>query len=477
MQRHRPTLVVVAAPVWGHLCPILELGRRLEAGGYRVHHLAMSGFRRLVSPELCSDVTDLASEDASKDASHVRAARDHAPSPPPVGPFWTRVAGWMNPVSKLMPVLSALRAGALDSTLARLQPCAMLVDSLLPEFALAAHRLGIPVATLYTDLALPREPDLPPTNTAIVPAATLPARLRSRIAWTSLGARRQFVQAAATWIGVDYYREFSRFAATCGYDPRHLSFTSEDMRPRLRTTPEFVLCGESFDFPSAGVHPHRHYLGPCVRLDGEEGDQPFPWGWLQDDRSLVYCSLGTLFEEKLRLDQATRFFNGIVHALAQRPGLQGVVRIGSRIRPEQVPGASNVQVVAQAPQLSLLRRAKLMIGHGGLGSIKECILSAVPMLVFPIAYDQPGNAARIAYHRLGLVGDIHRAPANAIGAAIDEILEAPHRARGLPALSRAFQDDNGMDSLRPLLDWLDEPVGRQVGRLDDLRSSQPVVRN
>jgi zeaxanthin glucosyltransferase len=451
MHRSRPTLLIVAAPVWGHLCPILELGRRLQTNGHRVHHLAMTGFRRLVSRELCSDVTDLGAEEPPDPGLHTS---------PPARARLGRIARRLNPLTKLMPALAALRAGALDSTLEDLQPCGMLVDSLLPEFALAAHRLHIPVATLYTDLALPREPEIPPTNTTIVPGPTLSARLRSRHAWTKLLARKRFVQAASRWVGVDYYREFSSYAASCGYDPQQLTFTSEDMRPRLRATPEFVLCGRSFDFPAAGVPPQRHYLGPCVQMDRDESDQPFPWNWLQRDRSLVYCSLGTLFEEKLPLAQAARFYNNVVRALAKRPWLQGVVRIGSQLAAQQVPGAANVKVVAQAPQVSLLKVAKLMIGHGGLGSVKECILAAVPMLVFPIAYDQPGNAARIAQHRLGLVGNIHHAPAEAIGAAMDAIIHRSHHARGLAALSRAFRDDNGAASLAPLLDWLGQPVGQ-----------------
>lgn len=37
----------------------------------------------------------------------------------------------------------------------------------------------------------------------------------------------------------------------------------------------------------------------------------------------------------------------------------------------------------------------------GLGTLKECILSAVPVLVIPLDLDQPSNAARIEHHGLG----------------------------------------------------------------------------
>ena len=57
-----------------------------------------------------------------------------------------------------------------------------------------------------------------------------------------------------------------------------------------------------------------------------------------------------------------------------------------------------------------------MITHGGLGTIKECILLGVPMVVFPLMRDQPFNAARVAYHGIGLRGDTsHPSVENVLG--------------------------------------------------------------
>jgi len=62
-----------------------------------------------------------------------------------------------------------------------------------------------------------------------------------------------------------------------------------------------------------------------------------------------------------------------------------------------------------------------MITHGGLGSIKECIFNGVPMLVFPLFSDQPDNAQRIVYHRLGLTGDFATISAPQIKALVQQI--------------------------------------------------------
>ena len=47
-----------------------------------------------------------------------------------------------------------------------------------------------------------------------------------------------------------------------------------------------------------------------------------------------------------------------------------------------------------------------MVTHGGMNSIVECIYRQVPMLAYPLnrCWDQPGNAARIVFHGLGMRG-------------------------------------------------------------------------
>ncbi|WLT39734.1 hypothetical protein NON20_10065 [Synechocystis sp. B12] len=64
-----------------------------------------------------------------------------------------------------------------------------------------------------------------------------------------------------------------------------------------------------------------------------------------------------------------------------------------------LPG--NPLVVNYAPQLELLQRTALTITHAGLNTTLECLNNAVPMVAIPIANDQPGVAARIAWAGVG----------------------------------------------------------------------------
>ncbi|RIB07052.1 Glycosyltransferase Family 1 protein, partial [Gigaspora rosea] len=57
----------------------------------------------------------------------------------------------------------------------------------------------------------------------------------------------------------------------------------------------------------------------------------------------------------------------------------------------------HVYITKFAPQFAILshENTKLFLSHGGISSSHESIYTATPMLVLPIAYDQPGNAERL----------------------------------------------------------------------------------
>ena len=81
------------------------------------------------------------------------------------------------------------------------------------------------------------------------------------------------------------------------------------------------------------------------------------------------------------------------------PKAQVVFSVGKNVAVEDLGAVpSNVLVVSEAPQLELLKRAALCITHAGLNTALE---QGVPMVAIPIGYDQPGVAARIAYHGVG----------------------------------------------------------------------------
>jgi len=82
--------------------------------------------------------------------------------------------------------------------------------------------------------------------------------------------------------------------------------------------------------------------------------------------------------------------------------LQLVISLGGGQDPAllgDLPG--DPVVVGYAPQLELIRQAALTISHGGLNTVLESLARGVPMVVLPVAYDQPGVGTRIEWSRVG----------------------------------------------------------------------------
>jgi zeaxanthin glucosyltransferase len=95
-------------------------------------------------------------------------------------------------------------------------------------------------------------------------------------------------------------------------------------------------------------------------------------------------------------------YRTILDAVGNIPGIQVVLSAGDNVTLDDLrPIPSNTLVVRSAPQIDLLKRAVLCITHAGLNTTLEALAQGVPIVAIPIGYDQPGVAARIAYHRVG----------------------------------------------------------------------------
>jgi UDP:flavonoid glycosyltransferase YjiC (YdhE family) len=88
----------------------------------------------------------------------------------------------------------------------------------------------------------------------------------------------------------------------------------------------------------------------------------------------------------------------------------------------------------------MLERASIMITHGGLGAVKECILFGVPMIAFPCKWDQPFNAARVVAHGLGVRGSINKVTAGQIHRLIETVAGNPSFKSRVDAMSKVFNE-------------------------------------
>jgi MGT family glycosyltransferase len=291
------------------------------------------------------------------------------------------------------------------------------VDSLLPFVALATYRRAIPTILLSTTFPTTRDRSVPPLVTTRSPADSVFSRSLILWSWYKYFFYRFLARTSAALFGsLDMIREVRRLAREAGYPLARIDEEATHV-PSL-CMPELVLCPKELDFPRP-EKTWRRYIEASLDLD--RGEELFPWEQLGTDKPLLYCSLGTQSHMASRR-QTARFLRTVISTMTLKPDWQLVIAIGAHLRIGDFnPIPPNVVIVNQAPQLELLKRASIMITHGGLNSIKECIYFGVPMIVFPLGKDQPGNAARVRYHGLGVLGKMRKVTIKYLNALIEEV--------------------------------------------------------
>jgi UDP:flavonoid glycosyltransferase YjiC (YdhE family) len=104
----------------------------------------------------------------------------------------------------------------------------------------------------------------------------------------------------------------------------------------------------------------------------------------------------------------TGFVKRILQAAARRPDWDVILSLGDRDGERQFDSLpANVHSFPWVPVLELLPHTDVVVTNAGPNTINECIRFGVPPVVYSLGTnDQPGNAARVAYHDVGIVGDI-----------------------------------------------------------------------
>ena len=120
--------------------------------------------------------------------------------------------------------------------------------------------------------------------------------------------------------------------------------------------------------------------------------------------NLVYVSFGSEAPESIHFPA---LYRDAAEALADLP-VRVLMTIGDRRDPEELgPLPANVHVRGWVDQHEVMRRAKVMVGHGGSGSTLAALAAGVPLALVPLFVDGPDNARRVEQAGAGLIaGDL-----------------------------------------------------------------------
>jgi MGT family glycosyltransferase len=195
---------------------------------------------------------------------------------------------------------------------------------------------------------------------------------------------------------------------------------------------------KEFDFPIPELPPHFHYAGP---LHDNEGREPIPFSWEKlTGKPLIYASMGTL------VNGLKNVYRTILEAVSKFPEMQVVLSVGRNVDPNNLgPIPANTIVVSSAPQIELLKRATLCITHAGQNTTLEALTQGVPMVAIPIGYDQPGVAARIAYHGVGELVEIRDLTTRRLSELIAKVTSNPSYRNKARWFRKVIRETRGLD--------------------------------
>jgi len=285
-----------------------------------------------------------------------------------------------------------------------------------------AEGLGMPFVSVACALPVNREPNIP------LPVMPFGFEDSERARKMVEGSTRVY-----DWMMGPHSRSIAANAARFKLSPRA---ALHDCLSPLAQVSQTVA---DFDFPRRELPPHFHHVGPlrASSAGGAPGQTPMPA--IADDRPFVFASLGTLQGQRFgvfrRIAKACRKLD-VQLLIAHCGGLDA-----AQERALEQAGAT--WVCAFAPQQAVLARADAVVSHAGSNTIMDAIAARTPILALPIAFDQPGTAARVVHTGIGLKASPHFASSTQLARLLKRLLDEPEFGRNLERLSGGVAASGG----------------------------------
>ena len=353
------------------------------------------------------------------------------------GNFFSRIGNLPGYMKTLIEYKKALIKGdEIKKLIDKFNPDLFIIDVFLGIHAVSIYKFKVKTILLQTYLATDKDKMVPPLNSDLIPDKTWINNFSIEFLWARHFLRKRFFNLLNKIIllGLDRNSMFKAVAKSNRYPNENINY-KRAFHTGLSNVPELILGAREFDFPR-DERPNRYFVGPMVEFDRRDVlyDDKYLEVILQkeinlDDeveKPLIYCSLGTLNSQWCKNPEA--FFKMLIDVFTIKKEYELFLSVGPDINPEKFTSLpDNVKVFKLVPQLDILERASLMITHGGINSINECVFLGVPMIVYPLSneIDQPGNAARVEYHGIGIKGKIGKETTAGLINKIDKVLSDP----------------------------------------------------
>jgi zeaxanthin glucosyltransferase len=365
-----------------------------------------------------------------------------------------------------------IKGGLFDQLMRDVRPDLIILDCNMVNLAFLLFEYKVKVISLCTMLSVDKDVNVPPLTSGFIPDQSILSKWYTELLWQLHFAKRSVMYLFFKLIhfgiplGLQDRGLLAKIAVRSRLSADALIISNRAILTGLKNVPEIILTPRALDFPRV---KKLHYLSFKNHLQRNEAgiDEP---DRLQEDQlaimrsekkncKLIYCSLGTVNVDHFK--GCSTFFEQAIAAVSGKQDVWMILSTGM-VDPAtlQIPFTMepNVFVYRKVPQLEVLKCCDIMITHGGLQSITECVLFEVPMIVYPLnaAWDQQGNAARVVFHKLGVRGNIKQSDTRRIRESINRIFyDYAHYKNNLHAMKlRILEEQSGSDAIAQLLSFL-----------------------
>ncbi|MEM1127164.1 MAG: nucleotide disphospho-sugar-binding domain-containing protein [Bacteroidota bacterium] len=425
-------LLVLTRGLKGLLYASLELARRLEADGHSIHVATLKPSAEAVAAY-------------GFPYTALNPAVSPETVPPRQGSWWQ---AWRTQRARRQRIIDQWELPRFAALLDEVNPDLLLIDFEMHPYLMLARARGVHTAQISTFFSIYERPGLPLMHTDTVPGvgeAGTPTAMTQ--AWRQLQRtrRRRRLQERFRRAGGDRVSMFRHVAEQVGFSfEGEVDFDQWVIPLTYRTIPHFSLHAQELDLPH-DPHPAHRYLGPMVSTQRasthaepgvDERLQALYEGRSQDPTSrLILCTLSTF----ISLD--ARFMRQLVEMARLRSHWTIILSVGG-LPTNDVTSLSppaNLHVFSWLPTAQVLAQADAMIMTAGTNTINEALQAGVPSVVYSVGKNnQEGNAARVAFHRLGVVGSMQRDDALAIAGRVEEALTDATLHANIASMQRVF---------------------------------------
>jgi MGT family glycosyltransferase len=352
----------------GNVSSQLGIARRLSARGHSVRVLGDSAVEPDVRAVGCEFRPFQRAPHHNFRNRAVDRVRDWAAKSP--------IAQLERVAAKVMFGPAAIYAREVLDELARTPADVLAVDYLVFGALVGAEKSGLPTAALvHTPYSMPA-PGVPPFGMGLRPAEGPIGRVRDRL----LGALQS---STFDRMGL---RPLNAARTALGLPALGSVFEQQGRADRV-----LVLTARSFDLASRAKLPDNvRYVGP--ELDDPEWARPWTSPWATSGSEslppLVVVALGSTFQNQHGLTMR------VMDALGTLP-VRGLITLGDVFSPDELAPPPNVVAVRSAPHRMVFPEARLVVTHGGHGTVMKALAQGVPVLCIPLGRDQGDNAVRV----------------------------------------------------------------------------------